>query len=163
MNYYLVTYDKDDVDPVSEIVYCRYEKEAKKIVARELDIKPKLLNAELKQLYSLESINKVNAIREKLEKYSFPHKIIKKLLNHITRLKEYIEVPEVNKIGDPVYPIISISYTYDNIKYNVGFELDYSGNSKCWIWSDYFECEDENNLHLIFRKTICRYLNVHYT
>ena len=84
MNYYLVTYDMDDVEQIYEIVYCRSKKEAKKIVAKVLGCESKFLNAELKQLHSIESINRVNVIREKLEKYSFPPKIIKKLLNQPT-------------------------------------------------------------------------------
>ena len=87
---------------------------------------------------------------------------MKKLLRHVTKFEEYIDVEEVKNFGDSVDPMISINYTYDGIKYNVGFELDYSANAKSWTWDDSFEYEDDSDLHFIFRNGIYEYLNDHY-
>lgn len=158
----MVSFDTDECEQPNEIIYCKSKKEAKKIGAKLLNCEPQLLKAELKQIHTKESTRQ-STMSEKLSKYRFTSIITKKLLKHLTEFEEYIDVPCVKTLGEIADPTISIEYTFDEISYIVGFDLDYSGNNKHFIWDDDFEYDDETDLHFIFRDTICNFLDTSYT
>ena len=68
----------------------------------------------------------------------------------------------IKEFGDSNDLIIRVKYEFDGKVSEFGFDLDYSGNAKNWIWDDDFEYEDESDLQYILREAICGYLNEHY-
>lgn len=109
-------------------------------------------------------INKmsIDQITNKLKKYNISKSIIKQLLDHISYFEEHIDKNNIKEIGDRILLNISITYIFDNKKHDVDFDIDYSGNSVNWIWTDDYEYDDENDLQYILRNAVCKYLNSHY-
>lgn len=49
---------------------------------------------------------------------------------------------------------LSIEFIYDDVKYDIPFYVDFSGNAGYWTWND--------DLRFILRLAICEYLNNSY-
>lgn len=103
-----------------------------------------------------------NRIKECLEKYGITNELINKLLDHITFLKEHIQIVNSPKqIGDSINLDISLNYVFDGVIKKVYFWQDHEANSMKWVW-DFADASDkgpEDSLEYIFVDSVCGYIS----
>lgn len=102
-------------------------------------------------------------LTEILKKYDLSKKNLKQILEHLTYFKEHIDATVPTKFGDSIDLNIFVEFIFDDVKYDIGFYVDYSGNAGSWCWEDGYQAEDEDELQFILRMAICQYLDAHYS